>query len=268
VTQENQGKKTAGVEGVKSVTPSQRRALAHTLSLGQPVQPVRRVWIPQPGTPEQRPLAIPVMGDRALQSLVKAAREPAWEARFEPNRYGFRPGRSCHDASEALFTALGHKAKSALAADSAKCFDRINHCALLAKVHTSPSLRHQLKAWLKAGVLANGQLFPTGEGTRQGGNISPLLANVAWHGLETLIHERFPRSGSRGVNSPNVIRYGADFVVLHEDRQVGQQGQNLASRWLKTRGLELKPSKTRSTPTLAVPAGTPGFAFLGFHLRQ
>src|SRR4029453_13461272 len=76
-----------------------------------------------------------------------------------------------------------------------------------------PSLRRQLKAWLKAGVLTNGQLFPTTEGAMQGGNISPLLANVALHGLETVIRERFPRSGSRGFNTPNVIRYGDDFVV-------------------------------------------------------
>jgi RNA-directed DNA polymerase len=268
VTQENQGKKTAGVDGVKSLTPPQRLVLVYSLRLGQPVQPVRRVWIPKPGTTEQRPLGIPVMADRALQSLVKAALEPEWEARFEPNSYGFRPGRSCQDAIEAIFTALGHKAKYVLDADIAKCFDRINHSALLAKVHTSPSLRRQLKAWLKAGVLDNGQLFPTTEGTMQGGNISPLLANVALHGLETVIRERFPRSGSRGFNSPNVIRYGDDFVVLHEDRHVVQQGQDLASAWLKPMGLELQPSKTRITHTLAVSEGTPGFDFLGFHIRQ
>jgi len=213
VTQENQGKKTAGIDGVKSLTPPQRLALVHNLRLGQPVQPVRRVWIPKPGTPEQRPLGIPVMADRALQSLVQAALEPEWEARCEPNSYGFRPGRSCHDAIEAIFTALGHKAKYVLDADIAKCFDRINHSALLAKVHTSPSLRRQLKAWLKAGVLDNGQLFPTAEGTMQGGNISPLLANVALHGLETVIRERFPRSGSRGFNAPNVIRYADGIPV-------------------------------------------------------
>ena len=268
VTQENQGKKTAGVDGVKSLTPPQRLMLVHTLCLGQPVLPVRRVWLPKPGTTEQRPLGIPVMADRALQSLVKAALEPEWEARFEPNSYGFRPGRSCHDAIEAIFTALSHKAKYVLDADIAKCFDRINHSALLTKVHTSPRLRRQLKAWLKAGVLTNGQLFPTTEGTMQGGNISPLLANVALHGLETVIRERFPRSGSRGFNAPNVIRYGDDFVVLHEDRHVVQQCQDLVSAWLKPMGLELKPSKTRITHTLAVSEVTPGFDFLGFHIRH
>jgi RNA-directed DNA polymerase len=233
VTQENQGKKTAGVDGVKSLTPPQRLALAHSLRLGQSVQPVRRVWIPKPGTTEQRPLGLPVMADRARQSVVQAALEPEGEARFDPNRYGFRPGRSCQDAIEAIFTALGHRAKYGRDADMAKCFDRINPSALLAKIHTSPSLRRQLKAWLKAGVLANGPLFPTTEGTMQGGNISPLLADVALHGLATVIRERCPRSGSRGFNSPNVICYGDEFVVLHADRHVVQQCQDLASEWLK-----------------------------------
>ena len=174
VTQENQGKKTAGVDGVKALTAPQRLKLANTLTLGAKAQPVRRVWIPKPDTTELRPLGIPVMADRARQTLVKAVLEPEWEAHFEPNSYGFRPGRSCHDAIEAIFTAIGHKAKYVLEADIAQCFDRIDHTALLAKVHTSPSLRRQLKAWLKAGVLENGQVFPTTAGTMQGGNLTPL----------------------------------------------------------------------------------------------
>ena len=104
VTQDNQGKKTAGVDGVKSLTPSQRLTLSQNLKLNDKAQPVRRVWIPKPGQPnEQRALGIPVMKERALQRLVQSALEPEWEARFEPNSYGFRPGRSCHDAIEAIF---------------------------------------------------------------------------------------------------------------------------------------------------------------------
>jgi RNA-directed DNA polymerase len=268
VTQENQGKQTAGVDGVKSLTPPQRLALVDTLRLGQQAKPVRRVWSPKPDTTEQRPLGIPVMADRALQALAKAVLEPEWEARFEPNSYGFRPGRSCHDAIEAIFTALGHKANYALDADIATCFDRMNHAARLTKVHSSPSLRRQLQAWLKAGVLDHGQLFPTEEGTMHGGNRSPLLANIALHGLETVIVQTFPRSGSRGLNPPNVIRYADDFVILHENREVVKQCQDVAAEWLKRRGLELKPSKTRITHTLTVPAGTPGFDFLSFQIRQ
>src|SRR5207249_3254109 len=136
VTQDNQGKQTAGVDGVKSLTPPQRLALAASLSLNQPAAPARRVWIPKPGTTEQRPLAIPTINNRAAQALVKLALEPEWEAQFEPNSYGFRPGRSCHDASEAIFQNTCHQPKYVLDADIAKCFDRIDHRALLAKLHT------------------------------------------------------------------------------------------------------------------------------------
>ncbi len=131
VTQDNQGKKTAGVDGVKSLTPKQRISLSEKLKLDTKVKPTRRVWIPKPGTDEKRLLGIPTIHDRALQSLVKLALEPEWEAIFEPNSYGFRPGRSCHDANEAIFSAIHNKAKYVLDADIAKCFDRINHEALL-----------------------------------------------------------------------------------------------------------------------------------------
>jgi RNA-directed DNA polymerase len=144
------------------------------LRLGQKAKPVRRVGIPKPDTIEQRPLGLPVLADRALQALVTSALEPEWEARFDATSYGFRPGSSCHDAIEAIFTAIGHQANYVLDADMAKCCDRIDHSALLTKVHTSPSVRRQLQAWRKAGGLDDGQVFPTEEGTRQGGNISPL----------------------------------------------------------------------------------------------
>lgn len=92
VSQENQGKKTAGVDKVKSLTPKQRLRLASHLKLEDKSQPIRRVWIPKPGTQEKRALGIPVMRDRAAQALVKAALEPEWEAKFEANSFGFRPG--------------------------------------------------------------------------------------------------------------------------------------------------------------------------------
>ncbi|MHC5823725.1 MAG: reverse transcriptase domain-containing protein, partial [Nostoc sp.] len=139
-------------------------------------------------------MGIPTMKDRALQALVKLALEPEWEARFEPNSYGFRPGRSCHDAIEAIFNAIRYKSKYVLDADIAKCFDRIDHEALLRKLNTFPTIRRQIRAWLKAGVMDEGQLFSTSvseagartraTGTPQGGVISPLLANIALHGLE------------------------------------------------------------------------------------
>lgn len=189
VTQDNQGKKTAGVDGIKSLTPKQRLTFVNNLKLGTKVKPTRRVWIPKPGKDEKRPLGIPTMYDRALQGLVKLALEPEWEAKFEPNSYGFRPGRSCHDAIEAIFNAIRYKPKYVLDADIAKCFDKIDHERLLEKLNTYPTLRKQIRAWLKAGVMDGKELFPTSEGTPQGGVISPLLANIALHGMEYRIKE-------------------------------------------------------------------------------
>jgi RNA-directed DNA polymerase len=111
VTQENQGRKTAGVDGRKELNPAQRLTLVKTLKLSGKSDPTRRVWIPKPGKREMRPLGIPTMYDRALQALVKMALEPEWEAKFEPNSFGFRPGRSCHDAIEAIYGAIKQKPK-------------------------------------------------------------------------------------------------------------------------------------------------------------
>ncbi len=280
VTQDNTGKKTAGVDGVKSLTPKQRLDLVNKLSLGTKASPTRRVWIPKPGTEEKRPLGIPTMKDRALQALVKLALEPEWEARFEPNSYGFRPGRACHDAIAAIFDSIRYKAKYVLDADIAKCFDRINQRKLLHKLNTFPTMRRQIKSWLKAGVMDGNQLFPTSEGTPQGGVISPLLANIALHGMEQRIKSEFPYMvpksretwfHKRGENffSPAVIRYADDFVILHEDITVVQGCQTLIADWLKDMGLELKPSKTRLAHTCnTVENEKPGFDFLGFNIRQ
>lgn len=268
VTQDNRGKGTAGVDGVKALTPPQRLKLAHTLRIGHKARPVRRVWIPKPETDEQRPLGIPTIHDRALQTLVKLALEPEWEARFEPNSYGFRPGRSCHDAIEAIFNATAHLEKYVLDADIAKCFDRINHDALLDKLNTGPKLRRQIKAWLKAGVLDNGELFPTERGTMQGGTISPLLANVALHGMEELLVQRFPTKLHKRFYAPQVIRYADNLVVLHKDRAIIEQCQEVLAEWLRNMGLELKPSKTRIAHTRNASEGEAGFAFLGFNIRQ
>jgi RNA-directed DNA polymerase len=272
VTQDNQGKKTAGIDGVKSLTPKQRSVLSKTLSVEGEAQPVRRTYIPKPGTTEKRPLGIPTMKDRATQALVKLALEPEWEARFEPNSYGFRPGRSCHDAIKALFDAVRYQTKWVLDADIAKCFDRIDHEELLNKTQAFPALRRQLRAWLKAGVVDQGELFPTQQGTPQGGCISPLLANIALHGLENEIARCFPRRWKTrkedAFNPPQVVRYADDFVVLHQDRAVVEQCQKVVEQWLKPMGLELKPSKTQVTHTLHRNEGTPGFDFLGFNIRH
>jgi RNA-directed DNA polymerase len=280
VSQDNQGKKTAGVDGVKSLTPNQRMDLVRRIEIGTKVKPTRRVWIPKPGTSEERPLGIPTMYDRALQALIKLVLEPEWEAKFEANSYGFRPGRSCHDAIGAIFGAIKQKSKFVLDADISKCFDKINHQTLLQKLNTFPTLRRQIRAWLKAGVMDGKKLFPTHEGTPQGGVISPLLANIALHGLEELIMGLAPNvdmKDSRGyqigavnkIRSMSLIRYADDFVVLHENLEVIQMCNRKIEEWLSDLSLELKPSKTRISHTLnEIDDEKPGFNFLGFNVRQ
>jgi len=269
VTQDNRGKKTAGVDGVKSLTPERRLYLAQQLQVIPTARPTRRVWIPKPGTTERRGLGIPTLFDRARQALAKLALEPEWEAHFEPNSYGFRPGRSAHDAIEAIFSYLYRKPKFVLDADLAKCFDRIDHTALLAKLHTSPRLRRAVKAWLKAGIMEGVELTPTIRGTPQGEVASPLLASIALHGLETAVRTAFPQThavdGKRYQDGqPVVIRYADDLVILHKDEAIIAQAQRIAAMWLAGMGLEFKPSKTRITHTLHPHEGQVGFDFLGF----
>lgn len=214
VTQDNQGKKTAGIDGIKSVKPQERFALAERIHpkfwrQSKP-RPVRRVWIPKPGKKdERRPLGIPVMIERAQQTLVKMALEPAWEAVFEPNSHGFRPGRSCHDAIGAIYQHVKAKPKYVFDADVKGAFDNINHNALLNKLQTIPQIRRVIKGWLKAGVMEGLEFSPTESGTPQGGAISPLLMNVALHGMEKAITEAKYKHGK-----PALIRYADDVRHL------------------------------------------------------
>jgi RNA-directed DNA polymerase len=171
VTQDNRGKKTAGVDGIKILSPKARMNLVGQLRITGKSKPTRRVWIPKPGNEEKRPLGIPTIYDRALQNLVKTALEPEWEAKFEPNSYGFRPGRSCHDAIWSIKNSIQLRPKYVLDADIAKCFDRINHLALLHKLGYTGKVRQQIKAWLKSGVIDQGVFTATSEGTMQGGVI-------------------------------------------------------------------------------------------------
>ena len=279
VTQDNQGKKTAGIDGVKDLSSNERLTLVSELTLTQQAKPTRRVWIPKPGSLEKRPLGIPTMKDRALQALTKQALEPEWEARFEPNSYGFRPGRSAHDAIEAIFKGINRQSKYVLDADIAKCFDRINHQALLRKLNTYPILNRLITRWLKAGYMDSSTLFPTTEGTPQGGVISPLLANIALHGMETYIRKVYPKrriwqdGESKHSGGAQFIRYADDFVILHEDIEVIRDCQQRIGDWLMEMGLALKTSKTKITHTLheheGNRAGGPvGFDFLGFTVRQ
>jgi RNA-directed DNA polymerase len=258
-TQDNRGKHTAGIDGAKTLTPPQRWRLANTLHLDGTATALRRIWIPKRGSrTEKRPLGIPTQADRARQTVVRQALEPAWEAKLSPHTYGFRPGRSCHDAIGAIFTAIRFRPQYALKLDIAKCFDRIDHQALLAKVQAPPRLRRQLKAWLKAGILDDGHLSPTTAGTPQGGSGSPLLALIALHGMDKAITRVYPHA--------RVIAYADDGVVLHEERQVLEHCQELLKTWLAEMGLSLNEAKSCIRHTLK--GDQPGFEFLGFDIRQ
>ena len=267
VTQDNQGKKTAGIDGVKNVKPQDRFTMVHQIHPKhwkyQKAKPVRRVWIPKPGKAEKRPLGIPTMLERAKQALVKAGLEPEWEAVFEPNSYGFRPGRSCHDAIGAILNHIRYKPKFVLDADIKGCFDNINQEALLLKLQTSSTLRWVIKSWLKAGVLEGEVFSPTEAGTPQGGVVSPLLANIALHGMEMAV-----KGNRKKREQPILIRYADDFLVLHPQKEAVEEATEAVTSWLQEMGLTLSPSKTRITHTLTPYEGHVGFDFLGFTVRQ
>jgi len=272
VSQDNRGKKTAGVDGIKSLTPAQRLKLVAEMGLKQKAHPIRRVWIPKPGKQEMRPLGIPTMENRAQQMLVKLALEPEWEAKFEPNSYGFRPGRSAHDAIEAIYSAIRQKPKYILDADIEKCFDQINHNALLKKLNSSPSLRRVIKGWLTAGIMDGNELHHNTKGTQQGSPLSPLLAQVALCGLETAIVNSFQQQkrikGKLKKWQPQVVVYADDFIVMHHNLQALMKAKEIAAKWLENMGLQFKIEKTRVTHTLETYNGNRGFNFLGFHIRQ
>uniref|UniRef100_UPI0030DD4380 reverse transcriptase N-terminal domain-containing protein n=1 Tax=Cyanothece sp. BG0011 TaxID=2082950 RepID=UPI0030DD4380 len=157
VTQDNQGRKTAGIDGIKALRPNQRVKLAYELNVkGYRAKALRRIWIPKPGREEKRPLGIPTIKDRAMQALVKSALEPYWEAQFEGTSYGFRPGRNAHDAIGRIYTAVNKTARYVLDADISKCFDKIKHDYLLSKVDCPTVMKHLIKRWLKCGVIDNG----------------------------------------------------------------------------------------------------------------
>ncbi|ROO60423.1 RNA-directed DNA polymerase [Micromonospora sp. Llam0] len=273
VAQRNAGRKTAGIDGKIAVTPESRAELAvqvhATIGSWKPLA-VKRVHIPKARDKTKlRPLGIPVMADRCHQARVRNALEPEWEARFEPRSYGFRPGRGCHDAIESIFQTLCRKNSTRLwilDSDLAAAFDLIDHHHLMSMIGSFPA-RDMIGHWLKAGVFEPGKGFaPTVEGTPQGGVISPLLLNIALHGLEEVAGVRYStartRAGAAKGDSPVLIRYADDLVVCCQSLQEAQEVKARLATWLTPRGLSFNEEKT------TIVHASEGFDFLGMNVRR
>ena len=273
VTQINKGKRTAGVDGFKALLPKERLSLYHQMlemdiSLHKP-KPAYRTYIKKKNG-KLRPLGIPTIKDRVYQNVVKLALEPQWEARFEPSSYGFRPKRSCHDAMVKIHQNLCGNTRGRswiFEGDFKACFDTLNHDFILKQIEGFPEA-DVIAKWLKAGFVDNSVFNETEDGTPQGGIISPLLANIALHGMEKALGIKYtPCKRTRGITYENqtkysLCRYADDFVVMCHTKEEAENVRVLLAGYLSERGLTFADDKTKITHV------EEGFDFLGFNVRR
>jgi|SRR5271157_177875 len=262
---ENKGKKTSGVDGIIWTTPEEKNDATQSLKRrGYHPQPLRRVYIPK-SNGKRRPLGIPTMRDRAMQTLYLLALDPLAETTGDPNSYGFRRGRSTADAVQQCFNVFRWRTTSwVLEGDIQGCFDNISHDWLLSHI---PMDKEMLRKWLKSGYMEDGQFYDTESGTPQGGSISPALANLALDGLERRLQQRFPRKGQGSKKGRaakvNLIRYADDFVISGDNKKLLEnEVMPIIESFLRDRGLTLSPEKTAITHI------DQGFDFLGQNIRR
>ncbi|MCD4797782.1 MAG: group II intron reverse transcriptase/maturase, partial [Methanosarcinales archaeon] len=256
-TNQNKGKRTAGIDGEtwSSLEAKMKAALSLT-DRRYKAKPLKRIYIEKYGTTKKRPLGIPTMYDRTMQSLYALALEPIAEVTGDQRSFGFRKFRSAHDACEQVFTCLCKQNSPVwvLEGDIKGCFDNISHQWLLDNIPMDKSI---LKQFLKAGYVFNRTLFPTKAGTPQGGIISPILANITLDGIEKILMNKY-----HNKNKVNFVRYADDFIVTAKNEEMATEIKELITNFLEDRGLELSDEKTLITHI------DNGFDFLGWNFRK
>ncbi|MCL1989254.1 MAG: group II intron reverse transcriptase/maturase [Defluviitaleaceae bacterium] len=265
----NKGKNTSGVDKELWSTSASKMKGALSLNIkNYRAKPLRRVYIAKKGKNKKRPLGIPTMYDRCMQTLYALALEPIAETTADTVSFGFRKYRSAKDACEQIFNVLARKVSPVwiLEGDIKGCFDNINHEWLLANI---PMDKQIMRQFLKSGFIYQEKLFQTDSGTPQGGAISSIYANMALDGLEKVIQDKYHRNSKgnienhyRAKTKVNLVRYADDFIITAKTREIALEVKEVVSEFLNARGLTLSEEKT------IIAHIEEGFDFLGWTFRK